>query len=491
MLFTMGVSLYTSRVNLSVLGIEDNGIYQVVGGVVTMFAFLNNALSGATSRFLTYELGRDNKEGLKQTFATALIIHIIVAGIILILSETVGLWFLENKLVIPEERMLAARVVFQLSVISCMINITQVPYNASIISHEKMDAFAYMSILDVSLKLLVCFLLYITPFDRLISYGVLMLLVITILQFTYRFYCKKHFEECTFKFYWNPKTMKPMLGYSGWDLFGHFGVMARTQGVNMVMNMFFGPAINAACGFSTTVGNAIEGFATNFLTAIRPPIVKAFAMNDFRQMENLMINASKYAFALMLFLSTPFFFESTYILELWLKTPPKYTDIFCVLELSYSLVNVLFLSVMFGVSATGKVRFTSIVNGSLCFIVLPISYAFLLMGYSPVTPFVVKISLWVFLAMANLYSLKKTVDSFDIPYFFSKAVYPSIKMAIITFAITVLVRYLIPTDGFLQFFITGVTSSATVAVCLYMFILTNEHRQKIKSKILSNLHINK
>ena len=215
MMFTMLVSLYTSRVNLSVLGIEDNGIYQVVGGVVAMFSFLNSSLSGATSRFLTYELGRGDKERLSKTFASALNIHIFVAIIVFFLAETVGLWFLENKLVIPDERMDAARIVYQVSIIASMISITQVPYNASIISHEKMGVFAYMGILDVSLKLLICYMLYITPFDRLITFGVLVLTVTILLQMIYRLYCIKHFEECHFKLYRDKTIIKPILSFEG------------------------------------------------------------------------------------------------------------------------------------------------------------------------------------------------------------------------------------------------------------------------------------
>ena len=224
MMFTMVVSLFTSRVNLSVLGVEDNGIYQLVGGVVAMFAFLNGSLSGATSRFLTFELGRGDNERLKDTFAAALSIHILVALIVLILAETVGMWFLENKLVIPEERMNAARIVYQLSVLASMISITQVPYNASIISHERMNVFAYMSILDVSLKLLICYLLYITPFDRLITFGVLVLIVTTVIQIIYRAYCIRNFEECHFKLVKDYSIIKPIFAFAGWDMFFFFHV---------------------------------------------------------------------------------------------------------------------------------------------------------------------------------------------------------------------------------------------------------------------------
>lgn len=483
MMFTMVISLYTSRVNLSVLGIEDNGIYQVVGGVISVFAFLNNSLSGATSRFLTYEMGRGDKRKLKDTFISALNIHIIVALIVFVLSETVGLWFLDNKLVIPEDRINAAKVVYQLSVLSSMLAITQVPFNASIIAHEKMNAFAYMSILDVSLKLLACYLLYIIPFDKLITYGILIFIVSFSVQFCYIYYCVKNFEECKWGITKDSSIIKPLSSFSGWNLFGNFGVMARGYGVNLVMNMFFGPAINSACGFSTTVGNAVTSFSENFLTAIRPSIVKSNAIGDYIKMESLMINASKYSFSLLLLLSTPFIFESTLILKLWLKTPPVYTDVFCKLQLMYSLFSSLCTPVMYAVQATGHIKFTSLVNGSLCFMVLPLTYLFLSLGYSPLIPFYINLSMILFLAYSNIYSLKKSVPSFDFSLFFRKAIIPSLIMAIIVLSITYIARLFINFEPFVRFMVTCFISSLTVSVCVYLLVLTGAHRIIVNNKL--------
>lgn len=484
MMFTMIVSLYTSRVNLSVLGIEDNGIYQVVGGVVTMFVFLNGSLSGATSRFLTYELGIGDRQKLNKTFSAALNIHIFVAFIILLLAETVGLWFLETKLVIPAARMNAALVVYQLSILASMISVIQVPYNASLISHECMGVFAYMSILDVTLKLIICYLLYITPFDRLITFAILVLVVIITTQWIYMYYCQKHFEECKFRWVSDLGIIKPILAFSGWDLFGNFSIMARGQGVNMILNMFFGPAINAACGFATTVGNAVYGFSNNFMTAIRPPVVKAYSAGEIERMEHLMINASKYSFSLLLLLSTPFIFESTLILNIWLKTPPKYTDIFCVLELILSLLVSLFLPLVFAIHATGRIKFMSIVNGTIWFMVVPITYIMLKMGYSPIVPYVTKVCLLSLVVVFNLYSVKKLVPQFNIFLYLHKATLPSLSMAFIVLTLSLMAHRVSNYNDLIRFLVTCSVSTLAVIVCTYSIMLNQTQREKAINKMI-------
>lgn len=488
MLFTMVVSLYTSRVNLAVLGVEDNGIYQVVGGVILMFGFLNSSLSGATSRFLTYELGRGNVEKLKDTFAASLNVHIVVAIIILVLGETVGLWFLEEKLVIPDSRMMAARIVYQLTIIESMISITQVPYNASIISHERMNMFAYLSILDVSLKLLICYALYISPFDKLITYGVLMFFVILGMQSIYRWYCIRNFAECHFKKHIDWSIVKPMLSFSGWDLFGNFSVMARSQGVNMIMNMFFGPVINAAVGFSHTVGVHVLGFSNNFLTAIRPPIVKAYSIGDYAKMETLMINASKFSFSLLLLLSAPFIFESAYILELWLKTPPPYTDVFCKWELGLSVLSSFFLPLVYAIHACGKIRFMSIVNGSIWFMVVPITWILLKAGYDPTIPYAAKIFLLFFVVISNLYSTKRNIPEFDVLLYLKKAGIPCIITLGLTLGLTYLVFIHLGESTIWRFLITSTTSSVVILFCTYFIVLDKDSRSVIFSKLNPLVH---
>ena len=485
MIITIVISLYTSRVNLRVLGIVDNGIYQVVGGVVAMFIFLNSSLAGATSRFMTYAIGRGDEQKLKDTFAAALNVHILVAVIVFILSETVGLWFLNNKLVIPEDRMFAARVVYQLSIFSTLISITQVPYNASIISHERMGVFAYMSILDVSLKLLICYLLYLSPFDKLISYAVMMLAVTVGMQIIYRTYCIRHFSECHFQRKTDKSILKPILSFSGWDLFGNFSVMARNQGLSMVMNMFFGPVVNAAVGFSHTIGTTILGFSNNFLTAIRPPIVKAYSIGDIPKMESLMINASRFSFSLLLLLSTPFFFESSYLLELWLKTPPPHTDIFCKLELGLSVLSSMFLPLVYAIHASGKIRFMSLVNGSIWILVVPVTWIFLKKGFPPSIPYIIKIFLLFFVVCSNLYSTKKNIPSFQIKLYLRKAVLPSFITLVITIGVTLFFFSMMGERGIWRLLGTCSVSTCIILVCVYYIVFDKELRERVNRKILN------
>ena len=476
MALTMLVSLYTSRIILRVLGVVDDGIYSIVGGTVSMFSFLNGALSGATSRFLTFELGRGNKERLKQTFSAALLVHCILAIVIFILLETVGLWLLNHKLVIPDARMHAARVVFQLSAFATLLSITQVPYTASIISHEKMGAFAYMSILEAVLKLLICYLIILSPADKLITYGILILAVRTLIIMIYRIYCIRKFEECHFSFIKDWGIIKPILSFSGWDLFGNLSVTARNQGVDMIMNMFFGPAINSAAGKAGIISNAVNGFSNNFLTAIRPPIVKAYSIGDIRKMEDLMIDASRYAFALLILFSVPFFFESQFVIDLWLENPPEYTALFCVVDLALVLITALFRPLTYAIHATGKIRFMSLANGIILLSSVPIAYALLVTGKNPIAPWIAKCFLQLLIAVSNLFSVKHNIPEFDITYYLRKSALPALLSTAIILPITYLVYRLFPDSSWWRFL--SVCSVSTLVVVLTVFIIVFDQKMR-------------
>lgn len=276
----MLVSLYTSRVILNTLGVEDYGIYNVVGGVVSMFAFFNSAMSSATQRFLSFEIGKGDFVQLRKTFNATQIIHIGIAVLILILAETVGLWFVKTYLVIPVERMDAAIWVYHFSVLSFMVSIIQVPYNATIIAHERMNVYAYVSIIEVSLKLLIVFMLTWITYDKLILYGILHFGVVFLVASLYRIYTRRNFEESKFEVVKDKDLYKSLISFSGWSLFGNIAVMLRGQGVNILLNMFFGPAVNAARGIAYQVQGALFGFVTNFQMAIKPQIIKSYAIED-------------------------------------------------------------------------------------------------------------------------------------------------------------------------------------------------------------------
>lgn len=483
MAITMLVSLYTSRVILSVLGVVDDGIYNIVGGAVGMFMFLNGALAGATSRFLTFELGRDDMEKLKKTFSAALMVHIILAIVVFILLETVGLWLLNNKLVIPEERMHAARVVYQLSAFATLLSITQVPYSASIIAHEKMGTFAYMSILEVALKLLICFLVMYSPIDKLITYGILVLCVRTLVMMIYRIYCIRKFEECHFNIIRDWSIIKPILSFSGWDLWGHFSSMARDQGVDVVLNMFFGPAINSAGGKAGVICNAVNGFSQNFLTAIKPSIVKSYAMGDTKKMEDLMIDASKYSYSLLMLLSLPFFFESQFVIDLWLKNPPQYSAVFCSLGLGIVLISSMFLPLVYAIHASGKIRFMSLVNGSIWITVVPITYIMLLSGKSPIVPYVVKYFLLGLVVFSNLYSVKKNIPDFDQQLFLKKAIFPEFLSATLSIALTFLVFSRFDSSSWWRFLSVCTVSTISVSATTFFIVFDKPMRDSVLSKI--------
>lgn len=365
---------------LQTLGVEDYGINSVVGGVVAMFGFLNASMSGATSRFLTFEMRRGDFEKLRDTFSSALTIHIGIALVVLVVAETVGLWFLTNKLVIPEERMFAAHVVYQLSIVSMMVSVTQVPYNASIIAHEKMDVYAYVELLNVFLKLGIVYLLLIGNFDKLILYAVLVLSVSIIVAFTYRIYCLRKFEECHFRRVWRKDILKPMLSFSGWDLFGNMSHTARQQGTNFIVNIFCGPAMNAASGIATVVQGVLMGLVSNVITAFRPQIIKKYAQGDVSSMSVLMINASKLSILLFSILTIPMVFNLNTIFSLWLvEVPAKAVEI-CRIVIMANIITLLNLILIIPIHATGKIKYLSFIGGSLLLATLLPIYLFLSMG---------------------------------------------------------------------------------------------------------------
>ena len=315
----MLVSLYTSRVILNTLGVEDYGIYNVVGGVVSMFAFFNSAMSSATQRFLSDEIGKGDFVQLRKTFNATQVIHIGIAVFIFILAETVGLWFVKTYLVIPPERLEAAIWVYHFSVLSFMVSIIQVPYNATIIAHERMNVYAYVSIIEVSLKLLIVFMLRWITYDKLKLYGILHFGVVFIIAAIYRVYTRRNFEESKFEFVKDQKLYKTLISYSVWNLFGNIAGVAKGQGVNILLNIFYGPVVNAARGIAMQVQAAVNSFVSNFQMAVNPQIIKSYAADEREYMYSLVIRGSKFSFYLLFFLSLPIMIEVDQILKLWLK----------------------------------------------------------------------------------------------------------------------------------------------------------------------------
>jgi O-antigen/teichoic acid export membrane protein len=410
MLFMMLVGLYTSRVVLNTLGVEDFGIYNVVGGIVAMFGFINSAMANGTQRYITFELGRMNFTQLQKVFCTSMNIHILISLLIIILAETIGLWFFYHKMTIPLDRINAALYVYQFSILSSVVMIMSVPYNATIIAHEKMSAFAYISVLEVILKLLVVYLLLLPKdFDRLAIYSFLIFCVQLIIRFTYVFYCKRHFPEVHYHFLWDKKLFKEMTGFAGWNLWGNCAGVASTQGLNILLNIFFGPAVNTARGIAVQVQTAISQFSNNFQMAINPQITKSYASNNYDYMHSLIFKSSKFTYFILLFLSLPVMIEAEIILSIWLKIVPEYTVVFLRLVLCITIIDAVANPLMISATATRKVKLYQSVVGGLLLFILPISYLVLKLGGNPSSVFTVHLCICIIAFIVRLFIIRPMI----------------------------------------------------------------------------------
>lgn len=414
MLLTTVVGLYTSRVVLNTLGVDDFGVYGLVGGVVSLLGFLNSTMSASTSRFITYELGTGDKQRLADTFSSALINHIIIAAVVFVLCETVGVWYVNCKMVIASERLVAANWVFQFSVLSVLLTITQVPYNACIIAHEKMTVFAYVEFLNVSLKLLIVYLLQVLNGDKLIIYGLLVFIVSSFIIIVYRAYCHRNFEESHYHFIWKPEILKPMLAFSGWDLYGNLASTARIQGINMIINSFFGLALNAASTIATTVTSSVGQFAGTVVTAVKPQIIKSYAREDYHETERLLMLGCVLNFFLFSLVGIPLICEMHYVLELWLKIVPDHAVPFCRLSLVASILSSMTYIVITGIHATGKVKTVGIVLGSMYLLILPATYIPYVLGWLDANlPYYIGIIVGLASIVAPAFILKKYMPTFS------------------------------------------------------------------------------
>lgn len=385
MILTMLIALYTSRVILEKLGVDDYGIYNAVGGIVGFLSFLNNALATGSSRFLTFELGVGDEEKLKRIFSSLLTVHIILAGIVALIAETVGLWFLYHKMVIPPDRMQVAVYTFHISILTSVLTITQVPYNATIISHERMNVYAYASIFEVGAKLGICYLLGYGNVDRLILYAFLIFIVQAILIVFYRFYCRYHFSETKFSFIWDKSILKPVLSFSGWSLFADGTTALSKQGVLILLNMFFAPAVVSARAISLQVNSAANQLVNNFRTAVNPQIVKLYAVKDLEGSKKLLLFSTNVSYYLMLMISLPLFFLADPILHFWLgDNVPEYTTIFLQIVVVQSLFQVFDRSFYVPLYVKGQLKENAILTSLFDFLPFPVVFVLFKIGYSPV-----------------------------------------------------------------------------------------------------------
>ena len=483
MLFLMAISLFTSRVNLQALGVQDFGIYNVIGGVVAMFSMLSGALSVSISRNITFELGRKDLVRLNKVFCTSINIQLMIGLGILVLAETVGVWFLNNKMVIPADRMYAANWVLQFSILSFLVGLLNVPYNSCIIAHEKMSAFAYISILEAVLKLLVAYALYISPIDKLITFGLLLSASSIFLRGIYMSYCKRHFEECTYHFVKDKELLKEMTGFAGWSMFGLVAYTGYTAGLNIILNLFFGPAVNAARGIATQVENAIAGFSKNFQMAINPQIIKNFASNDLQRMHTLIFESSKFAFYLLLCLSLPVIIEAPKVLQIWLGIVPDHTVSFIRLLLIIIIIDSLGSSISTAQQATGKIKVYQIVVGGIMLMIVPVAYVFLKLGGNPETVYWVYLAAVILAHICRMYIIRPMIK-LSLKEYIIKVIVPIVRVSVLSIILPILLYCTLPDNLWSFIVVCGVSVISVLAVTYFWGITTGE-RQMVNNKISS------
>lgn len=486
MLLTLGVTLYTSRVVLNELGIEDYGVYNVVGGVVTLFSFLSGAMSSATQRFLSFELGANNKEQLHNVFKMSINIHVIITLLIIILAETLGLWFLNNQLIISPERLNAANWVFQCALIAFGFTIMGVPYNAIIIAYERMSAFAYISIADVLFKLGVVFILGLNLGDKLKIYALLTALVSILIWFCYYSYNRLSFTITKYSFFWDKNLFKTLVSYTGWNFFGNLAAVGANQGINIVINLFFGPAVNAARAIAYQVNSAVSGFVTNLQMSINPQIVKSYAADDRKYMQQLVFLGAKYSFFLLYLITLPILLKTENVLVWWLKVVPENTVVFCKLIIIDSLIISISGSLMTAFQATGKIKSYQIIIGLILLLNVPVSYYILKLGFESKAVFFVSISLSVISLIFRVCLLNKLLSKFMTGFGF-----------VILRITSVLVMSLIPSwwvssmmdDSFFDFLVMCLFSWIITLTCIWLIGVADTEKEYIKSKIFMKIRI--
>ena len=483
MLLLLAVSLYTSRIVLATLGIEDYGLYNVVGGIVAMFTFLNTAMGNSSHRYIAYALGKGDEKELNQVVSATCLIHWGIAIVILILSETVGLWFLHNKMVIPEGRMTAANWVYQFSVVSCMVTIISVPYNAMIIAHEKMGAFAFISILDAVLKLLIVYLIQISPFDKLIFYAALILSVGILDRMIYQIYCHRHFNEARHIKLHKVPQLKEMMSFAGWSLIGNLAFIGNTQGLNILLNMFFGPSVNAARGIAVQVNGAVKGFVTNFQTAVSPQIIKSYSQGDYKRLHSLVFSSSKFSFFLLYCMVLPISIEAKTILGLWLKEVPDYAVIFTILVLLITLIEPLSNPIDKANQATGKIKDYQLVEGGTLLLIVPLSYIALKRGGEPYMVFVVQFVIMSLVQILRLFLVCHKIKMSKREYV-NRVIIRVILVAFVSAILPVFLFFHLPQTT-LTFIVIVLTSIISVLTCSYFIGLTNNEKVMVRKKTVS------
>lgn len=485
-LLTMAVAIYTSRIVLKALGVVDYGIYNVVGGMVSMFSFLNFSLAQATQRFIAFGIGRHSIEQQRNTFSMLLNVHLIIALILLILCESIGVWLFYNKLIIPDNRLESAFYVMQCSIVTLMITVTQVPYNASIFSHERMNVYAYISILEVLLKLLIVFLIEYLFTDKLLYYGILIMIVQIIVAFMYRVYCLHNFDNCKYHVYWSKHMFRQIFSFSSWSVIGNLAFTLNNQGMNFLINIFFGPAYNAARGISNAISSAVTSFATNFLGATIPQIIKTYASGDYSYCVKLNHESSKLGFFLFMMVSLPLISIIKPILSIWLVEVPPQTSDFCALSLLYIQATTMQGTLQNVAQATGNVKNFQLSHGLFSLMAVPIVYVFYKFGAEINTYLFVLIIMAVLSVFIQLWAVKSVFNVYSISFFLKAVTLREIIVFIVPATISLLSFNMHHTIQSAMLFI--VLTFVTSFLSVWIMGLTKDEKSWVKKIIVSKIY---
>ena len=486
MILILCIGLYTSRVLLNALGVEDYGIYNIVGGFVAMFAVISGAVTSAISRFITFELGKGDIRQMKRTFQSSVIVMLGISLIIILLCETVGLWFLNNKLVIPTARLDAAFWVFQLAIVTFVLNLMSMPYNACIVSHEKMQAFAYISLIEAVSKLLVCFAIIHSPFDRLVFYAVLLCVVSIIIRIIYVVYSKSKFEECRGHMIFDKGIVKRIFNFAGWSFIGSAGWILRVQGGTILLNLFGGPIVNAANAIAVNMSNTISGFVNCFTTALNPQITKNYANSNYLELNNLLFYGAKISFYLLFLIELPVLLNTEFILKLWLGIVPEHTVNFVTLILIVSLIDIVSMPLMTAKNATGKIRNYQLLVGGIQLLSVPLAYVFLKLGAKVEVMYVAYIIVSIGCLMARMLMLNGEFPQWSSLKFMVDVCLNVIVVAIVASVVPTLVALNFE-QGWERLVFTLLVSLVSSSASIYLIGLNNSERKILIYKIKSFL----
>lgn len=487
MLLLMIISLYTSRITLQVLGVTDFGIYNIVAGVVVLFAFLSRLLNSASSRFLSLAVSTNDECEIQRNFSTILVGHIYLMLIVLFLLESIGFWFVINKLNIPHGSEFNTIIVYQLAVITTCLNILRTPFNASVISNEQMNFYAYTGIVEAIMKLVIVWILTIIPFDKLISYSILMMLSVLVINIWYVFYCRAKFKGNKLIFKSEKTLLKPILNFSGWNLFNGVADIGWQQGTNIILNMFYGVTLNAAMGITNQVRTAIYSFVVNLQTAANPQIIKAYGMNNRLRFEQLIYTISKYSYLLMLLFTVPLCFNMEYVLQLWLVEVPSYTVSFTILILIFSLTDTLSGPLWIAVQANGNVKIFSIIYSIILLFNVPMTYLLYFIGYAPEWMLYARIFINIVGIIWELFYVRHLVD-LNLKKYVKQVVWPITLITVVAVLLTYIVMDMF--EGFAKLVLTTIASTFTLIVITYLFGMSSSEKNLVRNYILKKININ-